>query len=373
MSWRVFTLLAAVMLAACSASEGPSGPSAPSSASSAPAVAEPSPSPAATGPGGTPDECAPGAGRDVEPLTDVVVPEVVVPPVVDAGGEVVLAGFTLPEQVVDAGCVIRYDAAGGCLGAVRITGVTIPEARIPAATLEEEVLDDGTLVPSRAFPEVVAPAVSVPAVSSPEVCQVRREGGLPAVTRAGVVREGFSRDGVARPGGTRPERCAGEDCAPAVEVPTVRIEPVRVPDVDVDPARLESRRLAGRPDVRVLTGERRVSFVTTGSVLFAFDRAEIRPGAEGSLRAVAQEIRSLDARSRLLVEGHTDDRGEDAYNLALSRSRARAVTRWLAGDGFDRQRISARGLGSTRPAVPNSSAANRARNRRVVITVLLPR
>ena len=294
-------------------------------------------------------DCEPGRGRSVEQLRDLVLPPKEVAPVTAADGEVLLPGFTIPGQVVDAGCVITYDAPGGCLGAVRITAATIPAATIP-----------GGEVAGQEFPAVIAPAQSRPAAYAPRACQVKRDGRLLTITRSGVVREGFSRPGVARPGGS----------ADGIAVPTVRLEPVGLPDVDVDPGRLESRRLPGGGDVEVVTGEGRVSYVAPGSVLFDTESAVIRPAAESALRAIVQRIRAVDPRARLLVEGHTDDRGSAAYGLALSRRRAAAVAEWLAGHGLADARMTTRGLGERDPAVPNTSDANRARNRRVVITLL---
>lgn len=337
-----------------------------------------SPSSQPSGPAATPElpdsivesECRPGPGRSVQQLPDVIVDAVDVPPVLDDEGDVVIKEFTIPAQLVDAGCVIRFSAAGGCLGAVTITAATIPAATIPASVLPEAELPEGEIVEAEVFPEVIAPAVSRPAVSSPAVCQAKRDGELLTVSRAGAVREGFSRNGVARSGGSRGRQCDGSGCVPGVVVPTVRLEPVRLPDVDVDPGRLESRELPGAAEIDVLQGEGRVSYVTPSEVLFATDSARIRPEADDSLRAILQRIRSDFPRARLLVEGLTDNRASRSYNLALSRRRADSVAAWLVEAGFPADRLRARGLGEADPAVPNTSEANRAKNRRVVITVL---
>ncbi len=68
---------------------------------------------------------------------------------------------------------------------------------------------------------------------------------------------------------------------------------------------------------------------------------------------------------RLEVQGHTDDVGDDAKNLALSLSRAQSVVAYLVGKGVPADRLIAKGYGETEPKVPNDSAANRAINRRV--------
>lgn len=285
----------------------------------------------------------------------------------DQNGQTVtlLDGFTIPAQVIDAGCVVLYDAPGGCLGAVRITAAHIPPVTIPQSVLKAV----GSSVPEKDFPAVTVAGVDAPAVYSKQVCQVETKGRIPAVTRKGVVREGVSRNGAARPGGRRKGGCDGGTCVPEVRVETVRIEAVRLPDVDVDPARLESRKLQGQ-DVDVFTGEGKTSYVAPGDVLFDTDQFKIRPDAARALRAIAVQIKKRTPNAKLRVEGHTDDRGDATYGLRLSERRAKAVADWLVANGFKRNLVTTKGFGETAPVVPNTSAANRQKNRRVVITVL---
>ncbi len=203
---------------------------------------------------------------------------------------------------------------------------------------------------------MTVPGTSRPAVHADEVCQVTRDGNVPGVTREGVVREGFSRDGAARP---------GDDV-----VPTVRIPPAQVPDVDVEPERLERRELRGRRDVGLYDDGERTSYVAPAAVLFDTDEFVLRPDAVAALRTIAAEIRRT-GPSRIVVEGHTDDRGAADYGQVLSERRADAVATWLGRvGGLDGVTISARGYGETRPAYPNDSDLNRQRNRRVVITTI---
>jgi outer membrane protein OmpA-like peptidoglycan-associated protein len=185
-----------------------------------------------------------------------------------------------------------------------------------------------------------------------------------------VVREGFSRDGVARPGGVRAGTCGDDGCEGRVRVDAVRLPPVRLPDVDIAPLRLATVRLAGRDDLDVVRGHHGTAYVAPANVLFDTDQYRIRPDAGAALHLIADRIRSTAPRRHLLVEGHTDDRGTAAHGLVLSRQRARAVADWLGRHGLDRARIRTRGYGEADPVVPNTSAANRQRNRRVVVTVL---
>lgn len=351
-------------LAACSdtgkpSSEGSVPPSGPSSVTAPATPGTPSTTSTTATPAQDP-ECVPGAGRTVRKLPSVSVPEVVVQPLTyDDNGtpKTAVEGFTVPAQVIDAGCVIQYDAPGGCLGAVKITGATIPPVTIPGSVLAGS---------QKEFPGVTVPGKALPAVTSPQICQVKINGVLPTVTRKGVVRRGESRNGAARPGGF----VKGDGTVPDLRIQTVKVAEVRLPDVDVDPARLESRKLPGQEKVDVFTGEGKISYVAPGDVLFDTDKATIRPDAAKALHAIAVKIKGEHPGAKLRVEGHTDDRGDATYGLKLSERRAQAVAQYLIRtEHFAAAQITTKGFGETAPAVPNTSDANRQKNRRVVITV----
>ena len=94
---------------------------------------------------------------------------------------------------------------------------------------------------------------------------------------------------------------------------------------------------------------------------FATDDIDAR-----SKRALDKVVAAMDAnpRWRLTIEGHTDALGTPDYNLALSERRARAVRKYLEAAGVAPQRLTAVGLGASRPAAPNDVLGN-ALNRRV--------
>ncbi len=116
--------------------------------------------------------------------------------------------------------------------------------------------------------------------------------------------------------------------------------------------------------VAVLGSSHRVS--VPSEVLFAFDHDALGEGAPLALDRVVESIRAA-PNARVTVEGHTDDQGADEYNLALSERRAQAVAAYLTQRGIGKERITARGLGKSRPAVPNDGDEGRRRNRRVEI------
>ena len=67
------------------------------------------------------------------------------------------------------------------------------------------------------------------------------------------------------------------------------------------------------------------------------------------------------------VEGNTDNLGDDEWNQSLSERRAESIVEYLVDRGVNRQRIVARGNGSTRPVASNRTIEGRARNRRTEI------
>ena len=73
---------------------------------------------------------------------------------------------------------------------------------------------------------------------------------------------------------------------------------------------------------------------------------------------------------KIEIAGHTDNVGKPEKNMALSDARAKAVTDYIEGKGIADERISYKGYGQTRPVVPNTTPANKAKNRRVEFTIL---
>ena len=106
----------------------------------------------------------------------------------------------------------------------------------------------------------------------------------------------------------------------------------------------------------------------SGSVLFDFDRAEIRADAERTLTDVVAVLQAHASRP-VRIEGHTDSIAADAYNQRLSESRAAAVRDWLVAHRVEAPRMRTVGLGESRPVADNATAAGRQLNRRVEIVV----
>jgi outer membrane protein OmpA-like peptidoglycan-associated protein len=96
----------------------------------------------------------------------------------------------------------------------------------------------------------------------------------------------------------------------------------------------------------------------------------------GESNSIMEELRAaMQANARIAhvrVEGHTDDRGSDKKNLALSKKRAASVTRWLTERGVSSTRLEPWGCGEVQPIDSNKTADGRAKNRRVVFQITEP-
>lgn len=112
-----------------------------------------------------------------------------------------------------------------------------------------------------------------------------------------------------------------------------------------------------------------------GDVLFDFDKTNVKPIAEETLRKVATIIKAR-AKGTVQINGYTDSKGADAYNLRLSEGRARSVKDWLAKNAaVPAQSMSTKGLGEANPVAQNEkpngtdNPEGRARNRRVELII----
>ena len=101
---------------------------------------------------------------------------------------------------------------------------------------------------------------------------------------------------------------------------------------------------------------------------FDFALATIRPTSYPSLDKLAVVLRQH-PEYKLVVEGHTDNVGDDESNLKLSRDRADAVRTYLIQWGITPERISTNGFGETKPVATNATEDGRQLNRRVDFTV----
>lgn len=111
-----------------------------------------------------------------------------------------------------------------------------------------------------------------------------------------------------------------------------------------------------------------VTLSLPGGLAFATDSVELNAAFGGVLESVAGVLKKYD-KTVIEVAGHTDSTGSREHNQALSEQRAAAVAAFLEKRGVLKRRIVTVGAGETRPVAGNDSAAGRAKNRRVELTV----
>jgi outer membrane protein OmpA-like peptidoglycan-associated protein len=110
--------------------------------------------------------------------------------------------------------------------------------------------------------------------------------------------------------------------------------------------------------------------VATQGILFDTGSDRIRPESTPTLADIGQMLQQH-ADLKLRIEGHTDDVGDDAANLALSEKRAAAVKTYLVAKfSLDGARLETQGFGETKPAAPNATPEARQTNRRVELVKL---
>ena len=112
--------------------------------------------------------------------------------------------------------------------------------------------------------------------------------------------------------------------------------------------------------------------LTDDSLHFEFDSAVLGDAAKKSLDAFADKLKSENRNVYIEVQGHTDAKGSDDYNLNLSAKRAESVQRYLNMKcGIPLHRLAVIGYGENAPVAANNTHDGRAKNRRVVLVVLL--
>ncbi|MBN8750065.1 Photosystem I P700 chlorophyll a apoprotein A2 [Xylophilus ampelinus] len=200
--------------------------------------------------------------------------------------------------------------------------------------------------------------------------RVQRSAQPLADTSSRFVRQADAPASEMRPAGTGSSfepAGASSTFAPA-SAPATRFRLAEVP-----PERLQrTRELLDTLQARE-TPQRAIVIDLPADVLFDFDQAELRPDAQASLAKAAELLRSY-ADAPIAVRGHTDAKGSEAYNDALSLRRAQAVAERLRTAAGGRT-IATEGLGKRRPMAPNQHAdgsddpEGRQRNRRVEIVI----
>jgi outer membrane protein OmpA-like peptidoglycan-associated protein/opacity protein-like surface antigen len=153
--------------------------------------------------------------------------------------------------------------------------------------------------------------------------------------------------------------------AVAAPVAAVAAAPTKCADADNDGVCDTADRCANTP-AGDRVGPRGCSCDVTIRTHFAFDSAELTAEDKAELDRVATRLTELEFVGGTAT-GHTDNVGDEAYNQKLSERRAQAVVDYLAAKGVASGRVTAIGMGETKPLADNATEEGRAENRRVTI------
>ena len=107
-----------------------------------------------------------------------------------------------------------------------------------------------------------------------------------------------------------------------------------------------------------------------GTIQFALNSAAlVDPDGTPLLDKLATIAAQCEGALQIVIEGHTDSVGSAAGNERLSQARAETVANYLRSKGVAKDRLVARGLGSSKPIASNRTRVGRARNRRIEFKV----
>jgi outer membrane protein OmpA-like peptidoglycan-associated protein len=112
-----------------------------------------------------------------------------------------------------------------------------------------------------------------------------------------------------------------------------------------------------------------VTFDESSGVYFDTEKYNINAKSQETLNKLAEIFREY-PKTNILVEGHTDDKGSDSYNLTLSKNRAQAVTNYMVNQGLSKGRFDTKWYGESQPKYDNTTVEGRAKNRRVELAIV---
>lgn len=104
-------------------------------------------------------------------------------------------------------------------------------------------------------------------------------------------------------------------------------------------------------------------------ILFDFDSKQLRSEAKSNLKRLAESLKEYD-NTEILIVGHTDALGPEAYNLQLSKERAESAAAYVQSLGISQDRIAIEGKGEAEPIDSNDTDSGRQQNRRVEVAII---
>ena len=123
------------------------------------------------------------------------------------------------------------------------------------------------------------------------------------------------------------------------------------------------------PEKRVVVRDNRI--IIKEKIQFEFNSAKIKNVSHSLLDEVAKEIKEHPQIKKIEIQGHASAEGSDGYNLKLSDKRAKAVRKYLSGQGgIDNGMLLAKGYGESQPIASNDTEEGKEKNRRVEFLIV---
>lgn len=124
------------------------------------------------------------------------------------------------------------------------------------------------------------------------------------------------------------------------------------------------------PGAEVVRTEEGINLILdeNSRVTFEYNKASLTATAKANLDKLVEVFNEY-PDTNLLIVGHTDNKGSQAYNLPLSQKRAQSVKDYLVSKGISASRLTSQGKGLEEPIADNTTEAGRAQNRRVEIAI----
>ena len=284
----------------------------------------------------------------------------------ESTGAVSLASTELRNTNAEALAMAKYRflsdfEVGAGVGPGFTSGIGTPDVRgvlslqyTPAATRVEDRDGDGIVDALDACPDAAGVASDDPKKNGCPLPADRDKDGIVDADDACPDVPGVRSDDPKK-NGCPPDKDGdgivdAEDACP--EVPGMK---------DADPKK------NGCPKKAVVTES---EIVILEQVQFDTNKATIKPISDALLDSIAQVLKEHPELKKLEVQGHTDNRGSAAANKLLSEARAKAVADALVKRGVEKQRLSSKGYGQTKPLDPGNNEAAWGKNRRVQFIVV---
>jgi outer membrane protein OmpA-like peptidoglycan-associated protein len=121
--------------------------------------------------------------------------------------------------------------------------------------------------------------------------------------------------------------------------------------------------------VKITTDKEQVKLELPDTLLFDYNKSELKAEAKEVLDEISGELKKIESTS-VQINGYTDNRGNEKYNLALSDRRAKEVEKYFKNKGYlEHITFLTKGFGESSPVAANDTEENRQKNRRVEIII----